>query len=335
MTYLLTPQILLKARRSFKRKYVIVLDSIHTLKLGPASIVTSYEYRILRLLEGLGSLPLPCPRPIDFFTIKVLPSGVMERDGDGEGEAGEEWNVIVMSTLPGRTFGKLSHTMASEERVRVLVEVRGFMEIVNEAMSMLGSKSEGDFRAGHDTSTISDLDGGRCLKLPLLDGYIYGRIESSSFVSKMEEATPQTLSLCPLQHSILSTLSPSPSETIQFCHMDLHPGNILLSDGRISGIVDWELSGLYTPKLDAFSALMNVIPSRELEADYMLAWGVGPDLVQMANSSTRELAKGVMRRKMEARNGGVEGMRLKGWRRRRVVGKGGNKVSDVNDAVIV
>ncbi|KAI9467478.1 kinase-like domain-containing protein, partial [Coemansia mojavensis] len=30
-----------------------------------------------------------------------------------------------------------------------------------------------------------------------------------------------------------------------FCHGDLHPSNIIIKDGKISGIVDWEMSSFY------------------------------------------------------------------------------------------
>lgn len=129
--HLLTPDILRKARRPNRRKEVIVVDSTHTLKFGPASHYSSYEYRVLQLLERLGPLPLPCPRPIDLFTIPVLPSGEI-------GQGGEEYNVMVMSTIPGRELAWLSRRMTSAERVKIFVELRGFIEGLNEAMVRSG-----------------------------------------------------------------------------------------------------------------------------------------------------------------------------------------------------
>ncbi len=59
-----THLLLLDVGRYFQRKDVIFLDSMHTLELGPAR-----NHQVIRvpylLLERLGTLPLPCPRPID------------------------------------------------------------------------------------------------------------------------------------------------------------------------------------------------------------------------------------------------------------------------------
>jgi aminoglycoside phosphotransferase (APT) family kinase protein len=32
---------------------------------------------------------------------------------------------------------------------------------------------------------------------------------------------------------------------IVFAHGDLHPGNILIHDGRVAAILDWEMAGWY------------------------------------------------------------------------------------------
>jgi thiamine kinase-like enzyme len=40
-----------------------------------------------------------------------------------------------------------------------------------------------------------------------------------------------------------------------FTHADLHPSNILIDRGRLSGIVDWECAGFY-PEYWEFTKLM-------------------------------------------------------------------------------
>jgi len=106
---------------------------------------------------------------------------------------------------------------------------------------------------------ISDLDGLRCLRFPLLDGFINHPVELSNFVDEMSNHTPQISSMIPIQRSVLEhlgTSSPITTATaiattilhpIRFCHMDLHPGNIPIQNNKISGILDWELAGWYTP----------------------------------------------------------------------------------------
>ncbi|CAD6577753.1 MAG: hypothetical protein TREMPRED_002031 [Tremellales sp. Tagirdzhanova-0007] len=101
----------------------------------------------------------------------------------------------------------------------------------------------------------------------------------------MSSAKPVTVSMVPLQRSVLGTLlrgaasllTPMPSQetaldtnveadadadfhntSIRFCHMDLHPGNIMVHQGRLSGIIDGEICGWYTSELETFSALKQV-----------------------------------------------------------------------------
>lgn len=81
--------------------------------------------------------------------------------------------------------------------------------------------------------------------------------------------------------------------------MDLHLGNIMVHQGRLSGIVDWEFSGWYTPTLDAFSALLNAVDYRECLALYTAAWPIDADLVQAARSTSHVLQRGLTQREKE------------------------------------
>jgi len=209
---------LIEARRSYGQKHVRVIDDRYTVKLGTG--VTEYEYRILKLLERLGTLP--SPRPIDFFTL----------EGDCK--------VIVMSTLPGRER-QIGHNMGSGDRVRLLRDVWRYMERTNEVMGkskeIVWDTSGGVMGSAMAMAKeISDLDGLRCLRFPLLDGFINHPVELSNFVDEMSNHTPQISSMIPIQRSVLEhlgTSSPITTATaiattilhpIRFCHMDLHPG---------------------------------------------------------------------------------------------------------------
>ncbi len=181
--------------------------------------MTEYEYRTLRLLHRLGTLP--SPQPIDFFSI-------------------EECNVIVMSNMPGREFGRVAHRMSSEDRVRLLLDVKGYMDRTNRAMVSFGETHTVDAGAvAVAPRAISDLDGRRCFRFPLLDGFVDGSVDLSTFVETMSSATPQPTDMIQLQQSVLQTLlQPHASDAvadrehdIRFCHMDLHPDNILVHRG--------------------------------------------------------------------------------------------------------
>lgn len=187
--------------------------------------MSEYEYRILQLLDRLSTLP--SPHPIHFFTL-------------------DECKVIVMSTMPGRVRA-IGHGMPSEDRVRLLREVQAYMTRTNHAMAAC-RETVRTLTSG----AISDLDGLRCLKFPLLDGFLNVPVHLANFVDEMSTNTPQISSMVQLQKSILHQLSDSSKrETIRFCHMDLHPGNILIRNGKISGIVDWNspagTRALWTP----------------------------------------------------------------------------------------
>lgn len=215
MARLITQDMLDAARKHCKRRLVRLISDEYTVKLGPA--VTAYEYQILSLVDRVGTAP--CPRPIDFFTI------------DG-------CNVIVLSTIPGRVFGTVTRQLTSEERVDILSEVRRRMDATDRALrSLPGGETE---RASW---SLGDLDGRRCYRFPLLDGFVQRSVDPSGFVDTMCEATAQPADIIRLQRSVLHNLFPydetiRQGDQVRFCHMDLHLDNILVHCGRLSGIVD-------------------------------------------------------------------------------------------------
>ena len=42
------------------------------------------------------------------------------------------------------------------------------------------------------------------------------------------------------------------------CHFDLHPGNVLMSGGRVTGVLDWEFAALAEPAADVASTRLKV-----------------------------------------------------------------------------
>jgi len=110
----------------------------------------------------------------------------------------KECNVIMMSTLPGRERS-LGHRMYSKYRVRLLRDVQTYMARMNEARASSAETVCNPTSGG----AISDLDGLRCLKFPLLDGFIDGTVDLSLFVDEMCWNTSQTSSMIPLQRSVL------------------------------------------------------------------------------------------------------------------------------------
>lgn len=79
-------------------------------------------------------------------------------------------------------------------------------------------------------------------------------------------------------------MGPSDAIDIRFCHMDLHPGNIMVHDGQVSVIIDWELAGWYTWELEVMGGTKELFDPRDL-APYVEAWDVAKDLETVITKS--------------------------------------------------
>lgn len=217
-----------------------VLDSSYTVKLGPG--VPSYEYRILQFLATIPEVPTP--QPIDFFDMLVPVQG----KSDPAVEVLETWHVIVMTTVPGRNLGLLLDRLKRTEVVDILKQSMRFINLINAAID---KGAEFPDRNGawswirRPTKSVDNLDGtkGHYIELPFYSGVGDGVVPIELFVSVVSKGITTLPEHVELLDTTLRSVGPSDATDIRFCHMDLHPGNIMVHNGQVSGIIDWELAG--------------------------------------------------------------------------------------------
>ena len=302
--HLNTPEVIKKAKHAWcmgPLKTVQALNTQYTIKLGPG--VTNYEYRVLQFLDTLPHVPTP--RPLSFFDIEVTVDRKLIGGLREETDVMETWHVIVMSTMLGQTLLSSGLDLKEGQAVSILEEVRKTMDAINTAIEA-GARfpdRNGDWSIlRHDHKSISDLDRdeGQCLEVPLLEGLIKGQVHVDDFDKVMAPTAPQLDAKKELLNSVLNYLQPTSqtsrqtdgSSDIRFCHMDLHQGNIMVKDGALSGIIDWELAGWYTWALEVCGGLRLQRHPIQI-AQYIEAWEVSSELKSVAVDARKRLKLGV------------------------------------------
>jgi hypothetical protein len=216
-----------------------------------------------------------------------------------------------MSTIPGTTLAKVYKTTSAEQRIAVLKEVDVAMNQLDQNIeSSLFNSADGTLEVLHrPSSTISDLDGNRCLKFPLINGWFDAPVHITDFIETMSATAPQPKEAMENLQSLLSRLCPvvpvnipslqdtqTKSNSIRFCHMDNHFKNIMVQNGRLSGIIDWEMAGWYTYALEAYSAMQHYCDCLGPIDEYVTAWDLDPALENASRQQGRLEAGGQKRR---------------------------------------
>jgi aminoglycoside phosphotransferase len=296
---LVTPDLIARAQAhrgsACEKKYAEVVNTEYTVKLGPG--VRSYEYRVLQSLQQYTYIPTP--RPIDFWRINVP---AKRRVKGGFEDVEEEWGVVVMSTIPGKTLASSFHALSKEQRVGIMKELKVVMDQLNEDIEsgpgILFHRQDGTLeRIQRPSSTISDLDDNRCLKLPLLNGWLDTPVDIADFTKVMSKTARQPEETSEMLQSVLTMLCPTP-DSIRFCHRDLHQLNIMVDNGRLSGIIDWEMSGWYTSNIETYTAIRRYCDMPGYVAEYVAAWDIDPEMREVARHHGR-LEAGVSKRDQE------------------------------------
>jgi len=289
---LITPELITRARShhytKHPLKYAEVIDPQHTVKLGPG--VLHYEYRVLHFLNTLEDVPVS--QPLEFFDIEVPLVDYFGKVIGGK----EIWHVMVISTMPGKDMGELVRHLKPEEEVVILRDVMRVMERINSTINAgaLFPNSHGEWsQLERKVTSVSDLDGngGRSIQLPFYAGLIDGSVRIEDFVSTMAEYAQQPPDTAELLLSTLHYLGPNNVSDIRFCHMDLHSNNIMVHNGRLSGIIDWELAGWYTWRLEVWGG-MKELHGPDAIYPYIEGWNVPSDLEQVITRSSPRLARG-------------------------------------------
>ena len=239
----------------------------------------NYEYRVLQFLDTITHVPTP--RPIDFFDIDVP---VIHDDPTIEDtDSGTEiWHVMLTSTIPGERFGSAAQSMEPEEIVKVLAKVKGCMDEINSFIA--GGRAAFPDLDGNWTPLIppiefvSNLDchRGHTAQLPFYGGDLDGSVYLDDFVSTMSQFARQPPDTADLLTSILKYLGPAQSSDIRFCHMNLQENSIMVHDGQLSGIIDWQYAGWYTWRLEVLGGISSLRSSTMLH--HVEAWEISSEL---------------------------------------------------------
>ena len=260
MAHLIPDDLLAQAKRSLSRRATRVLNAEITVKIGPT--INQKHYEVLKSVYETQCVP--CPRPMSF----------VELDGG--------YNAIIMSTIQGR---QLSMSMGDDVVKSVLLEVKNGMDALQDAI---------ETAIPRDGDTLGSIaEGGRCIKFPLITGYQDGPVSLSTFVDTMMDIYPQRADLYAsmTQRAVLAALT---SGSIGFRHMDLNARHILVDDGRLAGIVDWDMAGWYTEAMNLYTITYTVSsfkPDLYYSPLLLDVWGYGQSgLYALASLSNKVIS---------------------------------------------
>ncbi|EPE33411.1 Protein kinase-like (PK-like) [Glarea lozoyensis ATCC 20868] len=130
-------------------------------------------------------------------------------------------SLLVTSRLQGNPAGHGIHAYSDQEMDLIAQDMRGFVAELHAIK-----------RPGDTTDTISNASGGPCLD------YRIGGSPVGPFHNEKEFSES-------LRLGILPDLVHRHDHEIVFTHSDLNMRNILVHNGKISGIVDWENAGWF------------------------------------------------------------------------------------------
>jgi len=292
---LITPELITRARShhytKHPLKYAEVIDAQHTVKLGPG--VLHYEYRVLHFLNTLADVP--APQPLEFFNIEVPLV-----DYSGKPIGGKEiWHVMIISTMPGKDFGEVVRQLKHDQCVDILQKTMQCMNRINSAIGKGASFPDQDgiwHPLQPPTDCISNLDGdkGRYIQLPFYADYSNGSVSFHDFVSTMARNIPQPPETAKHLLPMLEYFKPNELSDIRFCHMDFNVCNIMVDNGQFSGIIDWEMAGWYTWRLEVLGGLRDV-GGPDFISRFVEAWQIPKDLEHVLTVSIPDILWGMMK----------------------------------------
>jgi serine/threonine protein kinase len=137
--------------------------------------------------------------------------------------------------------------------------------------------------------------------MPLLNGYVEGTVHPDRFIETMTPTAAQPPDTFALLQSILHALAPSDIKATRFCHMDIHPGNIMVRNGRLSGIIDWEMSGWYNWQIESYAASHVVFYDPSYGPVLTAAWDTEPTLITSGSFDRMLLEGGFTQWRISAR----------------------------------
>ena len=148
---------------------------------------------------------------------------------------------IVMDYIPGERLDKAWDTLNTEQKISIADQLRGYMEQLRCLKGeYIGAIDRGKAIIGQ----ISSLEGGPFDSEREFNDFILGDIVP---------AAPDLL-----RHYARFALTDD--HEIVFTHSDFAPRNILVKDGHVTAIVDWEYAGWYPKYWEYIQALRQLKP---------------------------------------------------------------------------
>jgi aminoglycoside phosphotransferase (APT) family kinase protein len=197
----------------------------YILKLGPAGVPrrgSTDVYRQAKLLRALHAAGLPVPR-IAWASPDDEPLGAP---------------FIVMERLPGRVFVIWEPHASFDLRTEVV------RELWFQAIRALGA-----FHALDWTRTLRDWEAPYTLESELTRW------------NKLLRHAPEPAWLEAGQRLHAALVAQKPAEApIGLVHGDYQPGNVLYENGRLMGVIDWDLAGIGAQGIDVGWLMMMIDP---------------------------------------------------------------------------
>ncbi|KAK0460708.1 kinase-like domain-containing protein [Desarmillaria tabescens] len=194
-------------------------------QIGPKSLLkrtSIVEAKTMALVSRLTSLPIPHLR-------HVWVDHNVQQDG-------RQMCWVVMEYMPGRTWDQAWPDLSSKERDKIQGQMRNYINQLREIRP-----------DGLPDGYVGPVGNHHCWDYKLDTSQAYGPFPSlqSFYDHLLSTAKKLNESIASRIHSDLlnAALSHSPSSQSIFTHSDLVPRNILIHNGEISAILDWEQSG--------------------------------------------------------------------------------------------
>ncbi|OJJ03199.1 hypothetical protein ASPVEDRAFT_134045 [Aspergillus versicolor CBS 583.65] len=190
---------------------------IHVYKVDPKTVVKLIEPPRLAEAETLrfirAKTSIPVPEVYDAYIDESIDRG-----------------VIVMEYIEGDVLRDVWDDMADDEQEGVISQLRGHME------ELRGIK--GDFIGSIDRTACED---------PIFTselGMFGPYANENEFLEGVVRAMENALG-GPWVRQTAGFLRALPRHQIVMTHADLTPRNLLVKEGKVTGIIDWEMAGFF------------------------------------------------------------------------------------------
>ncbi|CAG7926062.1 unnamed protein product [Penicillium olsonii] len=183
--------------------------------------IRAHEAETLRFIAANTTIPVPKVHDVQWEDGKAV--------------------AIVMDYIPGKRLDEAWGTLNSDQKLSIASELHSFINQLRELKgSYIGAINRGKAIIGH----IASIEGGPFDSEQHFNEFILGDIIPSA---------PAMLR----HHAKFALMN---DHEIVFTHADFSPRNILVEEGRVTAIIDWEYAGWYPEHWEYMQALQRLKP---------------------------------------------------------------------------